>query len=246
MVASLLTVALMGITAVTAAPAPALSTTQKMFLMEDMRQGVDSFVANYPPAASEFLNRVVTDSSRANACERNYVIFARGTFEPGSTKNLGMMVGIPFIGALKTAMMGDLESIGVDYSNDVSGYLSGGSTAGSQTMAKMITDKASQCPQTKIIVGGYSQGAQLAHNAMKIIPENVRSHVAGVAVFGDPYKDKAIPGLRTDQISTNCATDDPICKGIPIPLGSHLQYASVLTKTVDDIVAILKTGKRRL
>jgi hypothetical protein len=45
-------------------------------------------------------------------------------------------------------------------------------------------------------------------------------------VFGDPDKGVAIPGISSDKIHTVCAASDPICYGLPIPLGAHLQYGS--------------------
>jgi cutinase len=58
--------------------------------------------------------------------------------------------------------------------------LSGGSASGTKTMASMINSKVSQCPNTKIIAGGYSQGAQVAHNALATLPANVASHISAV------------------------------------------------------------------
>jgi Cutinase len=55
-------------------------------------------------------------------------------------------------------------------------------------------------------------------------------------VFGDPNKGKAIRDFSSSNIYTDCDDSDPICKGIPLPLGTHLTYLSKLdekTKILD-------------
>jgi cutinase len=41
--------------------------------------------------------------------------------------------------------------------------------AGAKEMAKMVKDMMSKCPETKIVVSGYSQGAEQVHGALKIL-----------------------------------------------------------------------------
>jgi cutinase len=43
-----------------------------------------------------------------------------------------------------------------------------------------------QCPDTKVIMAGYSQGGQLVHNAAKMLPASTSSKVAAAVIFGDP------------------------------------------------------------
>ncbi|KAF3358188.1 DNA replication complex GINS protein PSF2 [Verticillium dahliae VDG1] len=57
-----------------------------------------------------------------------------------------------------------------------------------------------QCPNTKIVLSGYSQGAQLVHNAAEQISAAVTARVTAVLTFGDPDRDEAfgsIPATRT-------------------------------------------------
>jgi len=61
----------------------------------------------------------------------------------------------------------------------------------------------------------------------------------GQVVFGDPNKGQRIPGVSNDKIYTNCAASDPICMGLPIPLGSHLTYGSD-TEEINKIVQFVK------
>jgi cutinase len=91
-------------------------------------------------------------------------------------------------------------------------------------MAKMVSKTATKCPDTKIVMGGYSQGAQVAHLAAAQLSAAVKARVTAIIVFGDPNKGVPIPGIPSDRIHTVCAVTDPICYGVPIPLGAHLEY----------------------
>jgi hypothetical protein len=50
-----------------------------------------------------------------------------------------------------------------------SGAISPATAAGAQTMAKMARQKMSQCPQSKVVLSGYSQGAEQVHGALKVL-----------------------------------------------------------------------------
>jgi len=206
--------------------------------MEEMRLAVEEYNRNLPEEEYQAMSRTILEPSKENApCDKAFLIFARGTFEAAGTNYLGSMVGMPYLTALKQAIPG-IGGAGVNYSNDVFGYLTGyigGTTPGAAIMAKALQEKAAQCPQTKIIASGYSQGAQVTHQAIKAVNEEVRRHIALVVVFGDPMKGTAIPGIAKEKVYTNCASDDPICGGLPIPLGSHLTYNAKdsIAKTVD-------------
>ena len=65
---------------------------------------------------------------------------------------------------------------GVPYPASIGGFLKGGSPLGSGVMADLANKTASACPNTKIIMAGYSQGAQVVHNAdMPLIHPFIRS-----------------------------------------------------------------------
>jgi len=217
---------------------PASNNVQQL---AELKAETDAFVANIPPERKDALERYLADvTGTAAGCEDVFLIFVRGTFEPAGTDNLGYVVGMPFLAAMKTGLGANrVGGTGVDYSNSVSGYLSGGDSAGGTTLAKMVSQKALSCPSTKIIVSGYSQGAQVTHNGLKYVSGSVKSHIAGVVVFGDPDKGYPIFGISNSNIFTNCEPSDPICRGIPLPLGSHLTYGTDSTK-LNEIVAWIK------
>jgi len=186
--------------------------------------GVEAYLRTHPPVPADELSHPIENNFAIQACEGVYLVFARGTFEPGGTRDMGDMVGSQFDRALRQALGDRYDGIGVDYNNGVAGYLSGGDSAGAYKMAQMITSKVKSCPSTKIVAGGYSQGAQLVHKALGQLSGDIKRMVAAVVVFGDPNKGRAISGISSDKIYTNCASDDPICNGIPFPIGSHLLY----------------------
>ncbi len=84
-------------------------------------------------------------------CAPVTVVFARGTTETG---NVGTLTGPPFFTALQSAV-GQIAVQGVDYPADIPGFLAGGDSAGATTMAQLVGQAVSQCPQTKVVVSGY-------------------------------------------------------------------------------------------
>ncbi|PSR73534.1 cutinase-domain-containing protein [Coniella lustricola] len=125
-------------------------------------------------------------TSSGATCGDVTLIFARGTDEPG---NVGALVGPEFYAALQTAV-GAATTVrfqGVnDYAASVTEYLEGGSTEGATNMASLVTQAFSQCPDTQVVMSGYSQGAQVVHLAAAALPAATMEKVSAVVTFGDP------------------------------------------------------------
>lgn len=131
-------------------------------------------------------NRNDLEGAGANACAQNIVIFARGTTEQG---NVGSIAGPPFFDALEQQVGAENLAVqGVDYPANIPGFLAGGDATGSQAMADLTQQAVTTCPNSKIIISGYSQGAQLVHNGADQMPADVSGKVAGVVMFGDPSR----------------------------------------------------------
>jgi Cutinase len=84
---------------------------------------------------------------------------------------------------------------------------------------------------TQRLRAGFGRGEESRRcsrmlSLMLYVNGRVESLTVWQVVFGDPFKGKAIPGINSNQIFTNCAASDPICMGLPIPLGAHLGYGS--------------------
>ncbi|KIV98786.1 uncharacterized protein PV09_09438 [Verruconis gallopava] len=155
-----------------------------------------------------------------NCCAAMTVIFARGTIELG---NVGTFAGPPFFSELRSQLgsTGVLVQ-GVDYPASVIGLLSDGGDGG-PTMKSLIQQARSQCPDTKIIASGYSQGAEVVHNALS--DSSIASLVSGAILFGDPDTKKSVGALPDDRVQRFCVHGDIICEtGILIVDASHLSY----------------------
>jgi cutinase len=88
-------------------------------------------------------------------CKAMTVLFARGTTELG---NMGTVAGPPFVSAIG-AMMGGAGGVavqGIEYPADIPGFLVGGDKAGSALMAKMVGQVRAKCPDTALVMAGYS------------------------------------------------------------------------------------------
>ncbi|EAU88250.1 cutinase [Coprinopsis cinerea okayama7 len=161
--------------------------------------------------------------SRQLFCRDVYVFFARGTGEIGT---LGTVVGPSFSAAVSLAVRGSVDFEGIDYPALVTGYLAGGDRGGARTMADKVASTASRCPNAKIFISGYSQGAQVTHLAARQLSAANQARVTGVVTFGDPYRDDALPGGLDSRRKTYCNFGDLICDGLPTILAPHLTYGS--------------------
>ncbi|KAJ6457620.1 cutinase, partial [Mycena sanguinolenta] len=141
------------------------------------------------------------------------VIFARGTSEAAP---IGDTVGPQLQTSLQkslTLLEKNLTFAGVDYPADLGGYLEGGSPIGSETMAQDLTDAANNCPNASIVSVGYSQGAQLVHNAAKLLPPEISRRIKAVVTFGDPDKDQWVENIPVEDVDIICHPLDVICFG---------------------------------
>ncbi|MGB8407035.1 MAG: cutinase family protein [Mycobacterium sp.] len=176
-----------------------------------------------------------TPAASAQPCSDAEVVFARGSGEsPG--------VGVPgqaFIDALRAQAPG--KSIGVYAVNYPATSDFGNRAVFPSTMFDGVHDATSRlqstaanCPNTKIILGGYSQGAAVAAYATTAdIPAEVHDHVAGLVLFGKPtpalLSQFGAPAANISPLYTGksldlCAPADSICDGSPASLLSPLAH----------------------
>ncbi|KAG6908132.1 hypothetical protein DXG01_005960 [Tephrocybe rancida] len=169
------------------------------------------------------------------SCAAVTVYFARGTTELGT---LGTFVGPPFKIALESALAGrTLEFVGINYPAAIGGYLAGGDQGGATTMANLVTAKASSCPSTKIVISGYSQGAQVTHLAAGKLFSSAQSRVNAAVVFGDPDNGQAFPGTINSHVKSFCASGDLICHGQSVVLPPHLSYGANVAEAARFVVS---------
>ncbi len=166
-----------------------------------------------------------------SSCSDVEVVFARGTFEAPGVGATGQA----FVDALNARLGGKTMNVyGVDYpaSLDFQAAASGIADA-----ANKIAAIAASCANTKIVLGGYSQGAAVAgytttdtvpagfavpDGISGTLPPAIASHVAAVVLFGTPSdwflnlvaRDAppiAIGHLFTAKTIELCNPGDPIC-----------------------------------
>ncbi|KFY47431.1 hypothetical protein V496_10666 [Pseudogymnoascus sp. VKM F-4515 (FW-2607)] len=163
------------------------------------------------------------DLTDGSACKAVTVIFARGTTESG---NVGTLVGPPFFSALATAIGSENLAVqGVEYAADIAGFLAGGDAAGSKKMTELVGQAITQCPDSKVVMSGYSQGGQLVHNAADQLSSDNSAKVDAVVIFGDPNDGDAVGSIPAENVKVICHDGDNICDGGILVLAPHLTYS---------------------
>ncbi|WP_232375140.1 cutinase family protein [Mycolicibacterium mengxianglii] len=175
-------------------------------------------------------------------CPDVQVVFARGTTEPPGVGAMGQA----FVDDLKTRV-GD-KSVGVypvdypaspDFPTGVQGVVDA---------STHVQEMAQNCPDTKMVLGGFSQGAAvMGFVTNQVVPEgvtqtevpapmppNVANHVAAVALLGTP-SDRFMNMIRQPPVDIGplyepktielCVPNDFVCsEGGDI--GAHGRYIS--------------------
>jgi hypothetical protein len=73
---------------------------------------------------------------------------------------------------------------------------------GKQWLSDHVASEIRTCAGTKLILVGYSQGAQVTGDVyQRTLSSSQRSHILGVALFGDPYFNSSDDGLDRGSYS---------------------------------------------
>jgi predicted esterase len=104
------------------------------------------------------------------------------------------------------------------------------------TEAKSIL---SSCPDTKLVLGGYSQGGMVVHNALSAQGLD-GSKIAAVVAFGDPFNGQNFEGVDASNVKEFCGSADALCSsGGTDGSGSHLDYGSDADAAAKFIVGVV-------
>ncbi|KAI4854097.1 cutinase-domain-containing protein [Aureobasidium sp. EXF-8845] len=160
----------------------------------------------------------------SGVCKPVTYIFARGTTEIG---NMGSTVGPALQKALESAFgQNNVATQGVTYPADVAGAISGalspGTAQGARTMASLAQQVLSKCPDTKVVLAGYSQGAEQVHGALINLQNG---QVAAAITFGDPLQRSPFRNIDSGRTKIYCNLLDAVCNGAFIISASHLSYS---------------------
>jgi cutinase len=164
----------------------------------------------------------------ADPCPDVEIVFARGTTEPPGVGGIGQA----FVDSLRSQLGG--RSVGV-YAVDypASRDFDNSTPAGANDASGHIQSMAASCPNTRMVLGGYSQGAAVIDLSTTAMPPQVADHVAAAAVFGGPksaFADTLSPGplptigpLYAAKTIDLCVPNDPICSN-GVDMGAHVAY----------------------
>jgi len=149
------------------------------------------------------------------ACPDVEVIFARGRLEPPGPGRIGSA----FMDALrsKTNKSVSLYSVVYPADNQID--------VGANDMSQRIQDQMANCPDTRLVLGGYSLGAAVTDVVLAVpmplfgfkkpLPPGADQHIAAIALFGNGIQWVAPisnfnPVYRERTIEM-CHGADPIC-----------------------------------
>jgi cutinase len=178
------------------------------------------------------------------SCPGVEVVFARGTDEPPGVGR----VGGAFISSLRQQTSKSVGSYAVNYpaSKDFLAAADGANDASNH-----VQQMANNCPNTRLVLGGYSQGAAVIDivTAAPVpglgftnpLPPDAADHVAAVALFGNPsgraggLMSALAPAFGGKTIDL-CNEGDPICSNGD-QWKAHTGYVPGLTSEAAKFVA---------
>jgi cutinase len=149
------------------------------------------------------------------ACPDDEVVFARGRQEsPGAG-----ILGNAFASALRSKVNKNVGLYAVRYPADTE------IDVGANDMSAHVQSTMNNCPNTRIVLGGYSLGAAVTDVVMAApgpmfgfnnpLPPGADQHIAAIALFGNGTQwvgaIKNFNPLYTDRTIDLCHGSDPIC-----------------------------------
>lgn len=172
----------------------------------------------------------------ADGCPDVELVFARGTNEPPGMGRVGDAVYQDLQGALGGRSVG---AYGVNYPASYN-FLT--ALDGVDDARNHIAAMAADCPNTRIALGGFSQGAAVVsilagvspiplQGAARFIPPSLSPdlarRVAAVTVFGNPATEQGRPltttGIFAGRAMDVCDPGDPVCADGD-DVGAHRTY----------------------
>ena len=191
----------------------------------------------------------VAPSATADPCPDIEVIFARGTNDAPGLGNPGQA----FSDTLRGLVAGrTLTTYAVNYP---ASYDFLAAADGAYDAANRIATMAASCPSTKLVLGGYSQGAAVVDMLAGIPPlgnkigeigsaaplsSSLVPNIAAVAVFGNPatkFSNPITSSVFGGRAIDLCKDGDPICSRGRNPF-AHSDYVSAgLTNQAASYVA---------
>ncbi|OHU22113.1 cutinase [Mycobacteroides franklinii] len=189
---------------------------------------------------------VIIPATASAACHNVEVSFARGRSQPPGAGN----VGDAFISALRNRVKDvGVYTVQYDANTDVGG--------GANDLSAHLQQTANACPDSKLVVGGYSLGAGVVDTALGVpgpvqignlfsfdnpVPPEVGDHIRAIVTFGNIVNRFApvqnLAGAYGDRVLDLCNDGDPVCMaGDNETWKSHTSYPPALINQAADFAA---------
>ena len=163
------------------------------------------------------------------ACPDVEVVFARGRLEPPGVGQIGDAL----VNALRARTSLSVGVYGVNYPADLD------AASGADDMRAHVQSMANSCPNTRLVLGGYSLGATAADlMARGGVSKNADPRIAAIALFGNAGKRLGPPRAFSGRTIDQCADGDPIC-GRGFNWDSHLQPSYLSSGLVDQAAGFI-------
>lgn len=157
----------------------------------------------------------LTPSATAQSCPAVEVIFARGRLESPGVGRLGNA----FVSALRSKSNKNINVYAVQYPADNE------LDVGANDMSGHIQYMMNTCPDTRLVLGGYSLGAAVTDVVLALpfnffgfdspLPPGADRHIAAVALFGNGITWAGPIGnfnpIYRDRTIDLCHGADPVC-----------------------------------
>ncbi len=151
----------------------------------------------------------------AQSCPQAELIFARGRVEPPGVGQIGNSL----ISALRSKTGQNVNLYAVRYPADTEIDI------GANDMSNRIQWNMANCPDTRLVLGGYSLGAAVTDVVLAVpfaafgftrpLPPGADTHIAAVALFGNGIAWVApianFNPIYRERTIELCHGDDPIC-----------------------------------
>ena len=191
-------------------------------------------------------------TASAAGCPDVEVIFARGRLEsPGAG-----VIGNAFVSALRSKVRQNIGLYAVKYPADNQVDI------GANDISNRIAYNMNNCPNTRLVLGGYSLGAAATDMVLAVpipimgfknpMPAGADSHIAAVALFGNgtqwlgpitnfspAYQDRTIELCHGDDPICNPADPDTWETNWPDHLAAAYQKAGMINQAADFVAGKL-------
>lgn len=215
---------------------------------------------------------VIVNSGTAQAaspCTDVEVVGLRGSSEEylASQHGMGSLLG-PVTDAIATELAGALtfSAYGVPYPASEASLTTvldldytASKNAGSKMLHEYLSQRSTECPATRFVVMGYSQGAHAAGDQLAREGKSITDRIAAFVMFGDPRfnpaatyalgtfdnRDHGLAGARptsdfsgwSSRVYSFCHQNDEVCQGFGIGHGSAAHSQAKYVSDYADLVA---------